>query len=382
MLQVEDTLDGFDELTSSGRLSEASLSATFVATTGAPKIRYEDDQHRTDAVADYTPKIDLWSWQSPHNVSGRGDGSPIRINVAHQDAKGLILWRLPINPKQPYDAATNPMKDALWLSTHWLHKESGAVHGHFSIEAPDATGALQTRFELKLYDPIADPTGNTIGSDKIYIATANSDFIVRSGGVHGVLRIAGNSTDEKAFEWTTEWSGNNSRRWRQVVDSTASDNHMRFERWAGATLTGTALTLSRTSNKATFGSADATLGGTVNAVWSAASQAGFNARPTASPGTGGAFKADMFTSTDRALDVLVQGDTVSRLVVTADGAHNWGSGSATRDTNLYRKAADTLATDDDFELTSSSKGLILTDGSGGRWRVKVNSSGVLTVDAA
>jgi hypothetical protein len=42
------------------------------------------------------------------------------------------------------------------------------------------------------------------------------------------------------------------------------------------------------------------------------------------------------------------GDSVNRSAIYTDGKIEWGSGSATRDTNLYRSAADTLKTDDTF----------------------------------
>jgi hypothetical protein len=55
-------------------------------------------------------------------------------------------------------------------------------------------------------------------------------------------------------------------------------------------------------------------------------------------------------ATTDALLIAVTGDTESRLIVDGDGTHNWGSGSAVQDTNLYRSAADTLKTDDSFVI--------------------------------
>lgn len=46
----------------------------------------------------------------------------------------------------------------------------------------------------------------------------------------------------------------------------------------------------------------------------------------------------------------VTGDAVARLVVTAGGTIELGSGSAARDTNLYRSAADVLKTDDSLTV--------------------------------
>jgi hypothetical protein len=44
----------------------------------------------------------------------------------------------------------------------------------------------------------------------------------------------------------------------------------------------------------------------------------------------------------------VNGDTNPRLTIHSGGTLAWGSGSGAHDTNLYRSAADTLKTDDDF----------------------------------
>lgn len=54
---------------------------------------------------------------------------------------------------------------------------------------------------------------------------------------------------------------------------------------------------------------------------------------------------------NNALAVRVTGDANSRWFINADGNQSWGpgGGSAT-DTNLYRQAADTLRTDDSFEV--------------------------------
>lgn len=48
------------------------------------------------------------------------------------------------------------------------------------------------------------------------------------------------------------------------------------------------------------------------------------------------------------LSTAVSGDTFDRFRLLSDGNMAWGSGSAARDTNLFRSAADTLRTDDNF----------------------------------
>lgn len=56
-------------------------------------------------------------------------------------------------------------------------------------------------------------------------------------------------------------------------------------------------------------------------------------------------------STNRSINVAVTGDTQPRLEIRADGFLTWGpGGSSAVDTNLYRSAADTLKTDDNFSV--------------------------------
>ena len=47
---------------------------------------------------------------------------------------------------------------------------------------------------------------------------------------------------------------------------------------------------------------------------------------------------------------MVTADSVHRYALFTDGKQEWGSGSGARDTNLYRSAADELATDDAFRV--------------------------------
>lgn len=62
--------------------------------------------------------------------------------------------------------------------------------------------------------------------------------------------------------------------------------------------------------------------------------------------TGAAVGTDMVTT-------AVSGDTQKRLIINAGGGLDWGSGSATVDTNLYRGGANTLQTDSSFTAGGS-----------------------------
>jgi hypothetical protein len=57
-----------------------------------------------------------------------------------------------------------------------------------------------------------------------------------------------------------------------------------------------------------------------------------------------------------ALASLVSGDTFDRVRVLNDGTIEMGSGTAARDTNLYRSAANTLKTDDALVVTGAITG--------------------------
>lgn len=57
---------------------------------------------------------------------------------------------------------------------------------------------------------------------------------------------------------------------------------------------------------------------------------------------------------DNAYRAAKTADTNARLLVRADGFHNWGPGNAAQDTNLYRSAANNLKTDDNFEVAGGT----------------------------
>lgn len=58
-------------------------------------------------------------------------------------------------------------------------------------------------------------------------------------------------------------------------------------------------------------------------------------------------------ATSDAFAATVSGDTFNRFLSQADGTLRWGSGAATRDTNLYRSAVGTLKTDGDFSVAGN-----------------------------
>jgi hypothetical protein len=84
------------------------------------------------------------------------------------------------------------------------------------------------------------------------------------------------------------------------------------------------------------------------------------------------------STSSRVIEVEVTGDTVPRAVVTAGGTIELGSGSAARDVNLYRSAADVLRTDDTFQIGTAGA---LTFGAAGDVNLyRVNASTLATDD--
>lgn len=75
-------------------------------------------------------------------------------------------------------------------------------------------------------------------------------------------------------------------------------------------------------------------------------------------------------ATDNMLGIETGADTNNRLKIDASGKHQWGSGAAGQDTNLYRGAANILQTDDALALSNATvssplAGAVLLSGASG-----------------
>lgn len=76
------------------------------------------------------------------------------------------------------------------------------------------------------------------------------------------------------------------------------------------------------------------------------------------------------TTATNSISMRVTGDTQSRWLANADGTLTWGPGGSTiGDTNLYRSAVNTLATDDDFAINAAGKGLKVKEGTNAKMGV-------------
>lgn len=79
--------------------------------------------------------------------------------------------------------------------------------------------------------------------------------------------------------------------------------------------------------------------------------------------TDGTFRSVQASAASTAFSGFVSGDSTSRFLARNDGQMSWGPGSGAVDTNLYRSAANTLATDDDLSIAVAGKGLKVAEGS-------------------
>lgn len=85
------------------------------------------------------------------------------------------------------------------------------------------------------------------------------------------------------------------------------------------------------------------------------------------------------STASRVYATAVGGDPIDRWHVLASGYMQWSDGVASTDTNLYRKAADQLATDDDFFINVAGKGLNIKEGTNAKMGTAVLVAGTVTV---
>lgn len=161
---------------------------------------------------DSTTRINLESYQ---RADFHSYGEVMRIYSRRADSKQMVAWYGPTS----YDPATRkPIgsdKPWFWMGAHFEANDHGSNHGHWSCEIPDTTGALQTRFEIPIWNPV---TGQ-YGMDKGVIKTNAADFNVRTSNGQE-LRLSSPAGTEKPITFSNDSNGGDSyRRWR--IRSTA-----------------------------------------------------------------------------------------------------------------------------------------------------------------
>jgi len=355
----------------------------------------DDDGTGTDS----TGRINLYAYQRA-NVGSFGE--TIRNFLMRSDAKAMTVWYGPEDglKKSNYNATTrdpesgSTWKPWTWTGSHFEANNHASVHGHWEVEVPDSTGALQGRLEIPFIDQsklgglggTIDDT--TIGVDWTNIRTNLADFSVRaqnitSGdftGQNTALRVGGNNAVNKdivlAISSDMQTAG---RRWiiRGNIDTEAGSNagtNFQISRCADdGSIIGTPFFIQRSDGQITNGAASAK-GSRFAAVWATSAIHGFSAQPSATIGSAAAFDAQMSATTERVFQSTVTGDANRRHVIYTDGKYEWGDGTATRDVNIYRSAAGVLKTDNSFIIGASLS--VTTAINGGS-----SSSGNLTLNS-
>ncbi|MFE7980602.1 hypothetical protein ACFUZA_00220 [Streptomyces cellulosae] len=165
----------------------------------------EDDGTGTDSTA----RLNLYSYQRASTYSY---GENIRHFLMRGNAKSMDAWYF---PDGGYDEDLEPVgtfKPVVWTGAHWQANDGQSNHKHWSVETPDTTGAIQTRFEIRWGDPqVTDAIG---GLDKTLVMTNLADFVVRcSNGQE--LRLAAPAGTEKGMTFSHDALGGDSyRRWK------------------------------------------------------------------------------------------------------------------------------------------------------------------------
>jgi hypothetical protein len=324
---------------------------------------------------DSTSRLNLQSYQNAQNGSW---GETVRHFLMRNNAKAMETWYLPRLkdgsmkvafdpvtgnlPSGPtYDSEGNLVLDeptyrwrpVAWAGAHWKANDGNSIHGHWSIEAPDVTGALQTRLEMPFTDQEAADADKILGVAISNLRTNLADFTVQA--YSGVLRVGGSNAYNKDILLSASSERNPlGERWKlRATNETESGGNagtnfaIRRHADNGAVL-GTALLIRRADGNVVLG-ADAALGARLAAVWPGGGVHGFLAQPSATPGSAAAYAGVLTAVGDRLLEGRVAGDASARLVVLADGKLELGDGTNPRDVVVYRGGANLLRTDDSFQ---------------------------------
>lgn len=362
-LVISDTPGASPSVLPAGYADSAALTGLQVASS------YPSDD--VTGGTDGTGRISLYSYQRANTNSF---GETIRNFLMRWDAKAMTAWYGPTGGSSggltaSYDGSGNPVTGSgwrpwAWTGAHYEANDHNSVHGHWEIEVPDTTGALQGRFIVPFADTNpTSPTYGQIGLTKTNIRLSQADFSVDAAW--GVLRVGGSpGVNDRILEFSNDvlYGSAGAVRWRVVGNNTAETGSnagsdfaiRRFDDFGN--MLGTALFVQRSDGQMVSGAA-----GPENArlalVWSNTGQHGFSARPSSSPGTGAAFDAQMTAPTDIAVQADITGDTTRRWTVQSGGTMSWGPGNAATDTNLYRASSGLLKTDYSFTAAGTVKAL-------------------------
>jgi hypothetical protein len=294
---------------------------------------------------DTTSRITLPSFQT------NGDhfyGEVVRMDLMRSDAKAMHAWRMPRNAPRYDDPAT--MRSVAWVGAHYHAQDQPdpanptVVHGHWSIEVPDAGDALRTRLEI----PFVDAAGN-IGVDKTNIKTNLADLTVRAENGQ-VLRVGAGNAHNKDVVWAVDdGASGTGTRWRARTDSTAETPQNDGSDWR--LMAGYADGTSRTVLFARRKDGRVGLGGTtapsalLHATTAVAGEPVALLENTNAAPTGPLLHLQGGASSVTTVQTGVTGEAARRFSMNASGRMEFGPGTAARDAVLSRRAAGALGTD-------------------------------------
>lgn len=342
----------FDEDVTIGSVAHPSTllvkSSAAGGTTGGP------------GYYDSTGRIVLETYQPHFNSYGES----VRVQLKDPRAKGMLTyqgsWPTPHYPDGDYTwlktHPTTPVTLA-WIGAHFLNNddpsslEKNLWHGHINFEVPDSTGALRTRLEIKLVDPV---TGK-IGTDRSAVRTNMADFEFQVGTAEEQLRIVGSDAHPKDLTFSTE-VGATQPRW--TLRTTRTDANLELRRYkAGNSYQDSPLKVDRGTGLVQLGGDTGTSAG-VKVVQNGG--VGLTVTPLAAGGQG--ILVAGADPTARMIQGQVTGDAARRFAALVDGTLQWGTGATDRDTQLYRRAPNQLGTDGGLFLRSSAVPATATTG--------------------
>lgn len=330
-------------------------AATGVSSLGRYGLKLGSSFSGSENTSDSTGRLELESYQKAQHFAADGTtyahyGEVIRIRSRKHNSKQMIAWYGPTS----YDGSGDPVGNDtawFWMGAHFDPNDPGPAHGHWSVEAPDSNGDLQTRFEIRIWDP----TTEAFGMDRTIAKFNAADVVVaQDNGALYMAAAAGTTKNLYFTNDTTVVSGVSAtgKRWNLQADSSAESGSnvgtdFRIARYndSGA-FVDTALFIKRSTGAVGIG--NITSPAAKLDVSEAGSRHTIEAIQTSSSSVSyAAYSGIIGLSTNRLFDGRVSGDASGRFVMYGDGKHEWGDGGAGgRDVNLYRSAANVLKTDD------------------------------------
>jgi hypothetical protein len=332
-----------------------------------------------DNQSDSTNRVTLHSHQKAQlhaadGVSPGHFGEVLRIDIEKSSAKGAIAFR------EHYTGAGDP-RTVAWLVAHGRSNDDPNIwHNHFSVEIPDENGMLQTALEFPFAPrDVANGFGMPLAS---HYTRSTRKFIASNNGI----TVEGQAGSDRNIHFSSGAYGpDQERRWSIQTDSASeaggnAGSNFRISRRSDlGNFIDSPLYIQRSTGNVGVGnvtSPSARLHVERSNDGPVALVRNTNAAGNTVPNIG----LDAQTATSRILQGGLQSDTIKRISIEASGLIEWGpGGGVTRDTNIYRAAAATLATDSNVAVKTAGRGIQVAEGSNAKMGTATVSNGSVTV---